>query len=248
MQKLAIATGTRYISSHEADFEFKIGKSRNCGANFMLHDEVVSRLRHILMEGEIAPGARIPERELCASLGISRTPLREALKVLAAEGLVVLLPNRGSRAAKLTQKDVKELFEVCEALEATAGELACPRITDEQLHEIAALQANMVEHYRAGDLLSYYRCNRLIHEAIVRAADNAVLAGFYESIAARIRRARFITPMSSEHWTLAVQEHEGILNALQRRDAGGLAHILRNHLRRKREEVVQAGFAEASSY
>jgi len=76
----------------------------------MLHDEVISRLRHILTEGEIAPGARIPERELCASLGISRTPLREALKVLAAEGLVVLLPNRGSRAAKLTQRDVKELF------------------------------------------------------------------------------------------------------------------------------------------
>jgi DNA-binding GntR family transcriptional regulator len=76
----------------------------------MLHDEVVCRLRHILMEGEIAPGAKIPERELCASLGISRTPLREALKVLAAEGLVVLLPNHGSRAAKLTQNDVKELF------------------------------------------------------------------------------------------------------------------------------------------
>jgi DNA-binding GntR family transcriptional regulator len=86
----------------------------------------------------------------------------------------------------------------------------------------------------------------VIHESIVRAADNAVLAGLYESISARIRRARFITPMSPEHWTLAVQEHEGILNALQRRDASGLAHILRTHLRRKREEVVQAGFAEAS--
>src|SRR6202008_3034758 len=121
----------------------------------MLHDEVISRLRHILTEGEIAPGAKIPERELCASLGISRTPLREALKVLAAEGLVVLLPNRGSRAAQLTQRDVKELFEVCEGLEAAAGELACPRITDLQLHEIAALQADMVEHYRARDLLSY---------------------------------------------------------------------------------------------
>ena len=194
----------------------------------MMHDEVVSRLRHVLTEGEIAPGARIPERDLCASFGISRTPLREALKVLAAEGLVVLLPNRGSRAAKLTQKDVKELFEVCETLEAAAGELACPRISDEQLSEIAVLQADMVEHYRARDLLSYYRCNRLIHEAIVRAADNAVLAGFYESIAARIRRARFITPMSPEHWALAIQEHEGILNALQRRDSSGLAHILRN--------------------
>jgi DNA-binding GntR family transcriptional regulator len=213
----------------------------------MMHDEVVSRLRHLLTEGEIPPGARIPERELCASLSISRTPLREALKVVAAEGLVVLLPNRGSRAAKLTQKDVKELFEVCEALEATAGELACPHISDQQLHEIAALQANMVEHYRARDLIAYYRCNRLIHEAIVRAADNAVLAGFYESVAARIRRARFITPMSPEHWALAVSEHEGMLNALQRRDASGLAHILRTHLRRKRDEVVQAGFAEPGS-
>src|SRR5205085_2971359 len=211
----------------------------------MMHDEVVSRLRHKLTEGEIAPGARIPERELCASFAISRTPLREALKVLAAEGLVVLLPNRGSRAAKLTQKDVKELFEVCEALEATAGELACPRVTDDQLAEIASLQAKMVEYFRAGDLLSYYRCNRLIHESIVRAADNAVLAGFYESVSGRIRRARFITPMSPEHWAIAVAEHEAILNALQRRDSSGLAHILRTHLRRKREEVVQAGFAEA---
>src|SRR3979411_704246 len=212
----------------------------------MMHDEVVSRLRHLLTEGEIPPGARIPERELCASLSISRTPLREALKALAAEGLVGLLPNRGSRAAKLTQTDVQELFDGCEAREAHDGGLACPRMSDQQLREIAALQASMVEHYRARDLLSYYRCNRLIHESIVRAADNAVLAGLYESIAARIRRARFITPMSSEHWALAIREHEGMLNALQRRDASGLAHILRSHLRRKREEVVQAGFAEAS--
>jgi DNA-binding GntR family transcriptional regulator len=212
----------------------------------MMHDEVVGRLRHMLTEGEIPPGSRIPERELCDTLGISRTPLREALKVLAAEGLVVLLPNRGSRAAKLTRKDVRELFEVCEALEATAGELAGQRISDGQLGEIGALQARMVEHYQARDLLSYYRCNRQIHEAIVRAADNAVLAGFYESVSGRIRRARFITPMTEEHWALAIQEHEGILNALQRRDGGGLAHILRNHLRRKREEVVLAGFAEGN--
>src|SRR6476469_2134187 len=178
----------------------------------MLHDEVISRLRHILTEGEIAPGSRIPERELCASLGISRTPLREALKVLAAEGLVVLLPNRGSRAAKLTQRDVKELFEVCEALEATAGELACPRISDQQLREIASLHASMVEHYRARDLPPYYRCNRLIHESIIRAADNAVLAGLDEPISARIRRARFSTRMCPEHRALAIEEHEGILN------------------------------------
>src|SRR5437868_1330034 len=82
----------------------------------MLHEEVVGRIRAILLDGEITPGARIPERELCERLQISRTPLREALKVLAAEGLVQLLPHRGSRAAKLTDKDVRDLFEVCQGL------------------------------------------------------------------------------------------------------------------------------------
>lgn len=212
----------------------------------MLHDEVVSRVRHMLMEGEIPPGARVPERDLCLTLGISRTPLREALKVLAAEGYVVLLPNRGARAAKLTQKDVQDLFEVCESLEAAAGELACQRITDEQVQRIAGLHNEMVSHYRNRDLPQYYRCNRSIHEAIVDEADNAVLASLYESVTSRIRRARFVAPMPPTHWELAVQEHEAILNALQRRDGAGLSHILRRHLRHKRQEVERAGFAEST--
>ena len=205
----------------------------------MLHEEVVGRIRAILLDGEIPPGARIPERELCERLEISRTPLREALKVLAAEGLVQLLPHRGSRAAKLTDKDMRDLFEVCQGLEALAGELACERID-----AIAAAHAEMVHHHREGDLIQYYRGNRAIHEAIVAAAGNPVLAGLYTSVTARIRRARYVTPMTPERWALAVKEHDAILNALQRRDGVGLAHILRAHLRHKREEVLQAGFAE----
>lgn len=210
----------------------------------MLHEEVVSRLRDILLEGEVPPGARIPERELCLKLNISRTPLREALKVLAAEGLVLLLPNRGSRAARLTDKDVHDLFEVCQGLEALAGELACERVTEEQLQEIAEAHAAMVAHYRDGDLTQYYRRNRQIHEAIVAAACNPVLSGLYDSVTARIRRARYLTPMTPPRWATAIREHEAILNALQRRDALGLAHILRAHLRHKREEILKAGFAE----
>jgi DNA-binding GntR family transcriptional regulator len=211
----------------------------------MLHEEVVGRIRAILLDGEIPPGARIPERDLCDKLQISRTPLREALKVLAAEGLVQLLPNRGSRAAKLTDKDMRDLFEVCQGLEALAGELACERITDAQIAEIAAAHAAMARHYRDNDLLQYYRCNRQIHEAIVTAASNPVLSGLYGSVTARIRRARSVTPMTPHRWALALQEHEAILNALQRRDGVGLAHILRTHLRHKREEVLQAGFADS---
>ena len=211
----------------------------------MLHDEVVARVRHMILDGEIPPGARIPERELCAKLKISRTPLREALKVLGAEGLVLLLPNRGSRAAKVTTKDLENLFEICQGLEALAGELACERISDAEFTAIGELHDAMTKNFQAGDLAQYYRCNRLIHEAIVQASHNPALVGLYETVTARIRRARYVTPMSGERWKAAMREHEAILNALARRDGFGLAHILRTHLRTKREEVVRAGFAES---
>ena len=213
----------------------------------MLHEEVVTRVRHLLIEGEIPPGGRVPERDLCVALGISRTPLREALKVLAAEGHVILLPNRGARAAKLTSKDVRDLFEVCEGLEAIAGELACRRITDAELAGIAELHKEMERHYERRDLNPYYRCNRAIHEAIVRAADNPVLSSLYDFVTARIRRARYVVPMPPERWRLALREHEAILNALERRDGPGLSLILRRHLRNKRQELEWAGFAEAKS-
>jgi DNA-binding GntR family transcriptional regulator len=212
----------------------------------MLHEEVVSRVRAMLLEGEIPPGARIPERELCDKLAISRTPLREALKVLAAEGLVVLLPHRGSRAAKLTDEDVQDLFEVCQGLEALAGELACERIDDAHLSEIRVAHNAMLVHYHERDLTQYYRRNRQIHEAIVAAAANPVLSAMYESVTARIRRARYVTPMSPQRWAMAIEEHEGIINALARRDGVSLAHILRAHLRHKRAETSSAGFVEGS--
>ena len=198
----------------------------------------------MLVEGEIPPGSRVPERELCESFGISRTPLREALKVLAAEGQVVLLPNRGARAARLTVRDVRELFDVCEGLEAIAGELACEHISAAALAELRALTDEMRVHYDRRELIPYYRCNRAIHEGIVRAAGNAVLASFYESVTARIRRARYVVPMPPDHWAMAMLEHDAIVNALARRDGPGLSHILRTHLRVKRRYLLDAGFTE----
>lgn len=102
----------------------------------------------------------------------------------------------------------------------------------------------MVACYEADDMARYFRCNRLIHEAIVRAADNAPLNALYDSVAARIRGVRYLAPMPKEHWAVAIKEHEGILNALERRDGQGLAHILRHHLRVKRNQVEEAGLSE----
>ena len=210
----------------------------------MLHEDTISRLRTLLIEGQIAPGSRIQEQTLCAELGISRTPLREALKVLAAEGHVVLLPHRGARAAKLTMKDVRDLFDVSAALESAAGELACQRISEEDIAHITSLHEDIAQHFAAGVMEPYYACNRAIHEAIVKASDNPVLVGLYDGVNTRIRRARYVAPMTQAHWRTAMLEHEAMLNALQRRDGAMLALVLKTHLRHKAEEVERAGFAE----
>jgi DNA-binding GntR family transcriptional regulator len=211
----------------------------------MLHKDVVERLRDKLIEGVMPPGSRVPEKDLCAEFGISRTPLREALKVLAAEGYVVLLPNRGARVAKMTRNDLEELFAVCGGMEALAGELACKHATDAEISEVKALHDQMAQCYAGRDLAGYYPLNRAIHEAIVRATHNSVLTTLYENVSARIRRARFVVPMPPDHWQLAMAEHEAILNALQRRDAAVLSSILKTHLRNKLEQVEKAGFAES---
>src|SRR5438034_10815448 len=135
----------------------------------MLHEEVVGRVRAMLLDGEIPPGARIPERDLCEKLQISRTPLREALKVLAAEGLVQLLPNRGSRAARLTDKDMRDLIEVCQVLGALAAELAFNRITADEIVDAATAHSAIIRHYGNRDLLHYYWSNRCIHRSIIAA-------------------------------------------------------------------------------
>jgi DNA-binding GntR family transcriptional regulator len=198
-----------------------------------LHETVVGQLRDIIVEGILAPGARIAERQLCESLGVSRTPLREALKVLASEGLVELLPNRGARVARLDDSDIENMFQVMGALEALAGSLACTQISEAELAEIAALHYEMLAQYMRRDLPGYFRLNQAIHAAIVAAARNPILAATYQSLAARIRRARYFANLSDERWQHAVAEHEAILQTLQARDGPRLARLLEAHLHNK---------------
>src|ERR1700760_4866049 len=130
-----------------------------------LHDQVVARLRTMLVEGRIAPGAKLNERTLSEQLRVSRTPLREAIKLLAAEGLVDLLPNRGAVAVRLNEADVMHTFEVLATLEGTSGELAAMRITHAERAEIRALHYEMRACHARRDLSGYYRLNARIHRA-----------------------------------------------------------------------------------
>jgi DNA-binding GntR family transcriptional regulator len=200
-----------------------------------LHDEVLARLRDYIVEGSLSDGARIPERELCTQFGVSRTPLREALKVLASEGLVDLLPNRGARVRALKAEDYKELFDLMGGLEALAGRLACESISAAQYAEIEALHHEMYGFYLRRDLHEYFRCNQLIHQKIVDAADNSALSAMYATVAGQIRRLRYAANLDAkrDRWAEAVREHETILDALRRRAGAELSDILFKHLRNK---------------
>jgi len=210
------------------------------------YDDVVSGIRDLIIEGDIAAGARISERELCDRFGVSRTPLREALKVLASEGLVELTPNRGARVTRLTEQDVEDMFEVMGTLEALAGELAAQRITDEELAEVKAMHYQMALHHARHELMAYFRLNQAIHRKIFEISRNRSLVTVYNTLAGRIRRPRYLANISETRWAQALKEHEAILAALEAKDGAALGLILKDHLRNTSETVKQALRAEAT--
>lgn len=195
-----------------------------------LHEEVTERIRDMIVEGELPAGTRISEKELCAAFDISRTPLRESLKVLAAEGLLELLPNRGAVVSRLSVEEVGNVLEVMAALEVTAAERACRMITDAQLAALEHLHDRMVGHFRRDELMDYFKTNQQIHEAIIVAAGNPILLKTYLGLSGRIRRIRYIGHVRAARWQQAVAEHEAILDALKQRDAERLTGLMRDHL------------------
>jgi DNA-binding GntR family transcriptional regulator len=204
-----------------------------------LHEQVAQRLRQMLVEGRIAPGAKLNERELSERLNVSRTPLREAIKMLAAEGLVELLPNRGAVAVSLNEADILNTFEVMGGLEAQAGELAAERITGQELAEIQAMHFEMMAAYTRRDLSAYYTLNARIHSAISAAAKNPVLTQVYQQVNARLQALRFRSNQDGEKWKNAMKEHDKMIEALAAHDGAAMREVLLSHLRNKREVVLE---------
>lgn len=211
-----------------------------------LHEEVAGRLREWITEGLLAPGERLNERVLCGRLAVSRTPLREAFRVLAAQNLVVLHPHRGATVAAPSADDVRHLFELMAALEGLSGELAAQRHDPADLREIRALHFEMLAAHARGDLPGYYRLNRAIHAAINACARNPMLTQTYDSVNLRIQHLRFRSNFNRAKWDAAVAEHERMLEALERRDARTMRALLEEHLRAKLEAVLEgAAVADA---
>ena len=207
-------------------------------ARSTLPEAAAERLRTLIIEGELAPGTKLNERELSERLGVSRTPLREAFRMLAADGLLVQLPNRGAQVVAMSPADVRDAFEVMAALEGLAGELAAARITDDEVDGLRALQAEMDAAHAAQDLPAYYRVNREIHDRLNAIAANPVLANAYRALNARLHSLRFRSNLNQAKWDKAVAEHRSMIAALAARDGAALRDVLIQHLRAKQQAVL----------
>lgn len=203
-----------------------------------LHDQVARRLRALIQSGQMKPSERLNEGALAERFGISRTPLREAIKILATEGLLELLPNRGARVAQFSEAEVDDMLEVIAALEATAGELAARRISEDELAAIERMNTRMVKAYAARNIPEYFEINRLIHEAIMRASGNATLARIYGTLSGRIQRARFAAHKTAGQWEEAMGDHHAMVELLRARDGEALGRLLRAHVLSKKPVII----------
>lgn len=202
-----------------------------------LHDEVITRLRDAIIEDRLAPNERLNERVLCVRYGVSRTPLREALKVLAQEGLVTLLPHKGAVVTPLTVAELEQTIDVMRPLEKLAGELVATEIGDHGIAEIRALHHEMCAFHARQDLPSYFKANQAIHRRLVEESGNRILSSTYEGLNTRIRRFRYRANLSRERWDRAVAEHDEMLKALVARDGPELGKLMAQHLVNKAAAV-----------
>ncbi|MFN7103004.1 MAG: GntR family transcriptional regulator [Pseudorhizobium sp.] len=196
-----------------------------------LHGTLVVQLRAILMEGALPGGARIPEAELCRRFAVSRTPLREALKVLAAEGFVILRPNRGAIVAPVDLEEIGPLFEFKGALERLIGLTAADRATGEEISALEAIHVELNAVLQLGDHDGYTRLNYTFHRGLAQATRNPVLIQSYETVQHRIWRYRFLVNEHDSRLQQSFAEHERIVIALKARTPLDLADRLEFHNR-----------------
>jgi DNA-binding GntR family transcriptional regulator len=208
---------------------------------------VADVLRDLIVSGAVAPGTRLTEMELCRTFNRSRSPVREAIRVLTSEGLIELLPNRGVRVRLPDIEEILQTFSVIGTLDAMAGELAAANISIADTTRIRELHYSMVVAFEAGDLPNYYRLNQAIHQAIWQASENRILVQELERLNAWVRPYRFAVNVRHESWRKSVLDHENILIALINRDGRRLGQILRLHLPSK-ADVLRAQLVITSAH
>jgi DNA-binding GntR family transcriptional regulator len=203
-----------------------------------LYEQAATRLRQLIVRGDLAPGQQLLEADLSDALGVSRTPLREALKQLASEGLVELRLNRSTIVAPLRRDELIELFEALSGIERCAAELAATRMGARDFDQLETMQGRIEWHHDRGEMRDYFEINQQIHGAIVGFARNNVLKATHDVLLPRAERARFFGLSVLGRWEESVRDHRDILDALKARDAERAGQLLGHHVRRTGEVVA----------
>lgn len=194
------------------------------------HGQICDHIKEMIVRGDLAAGERINEKELCDLFGVSRTPVREALKVLAAEGMVELLPNRGSKVTSPSRQEIRHLFAVIASLERLAAETVALEASNEQLAELRAIHDQMLVRYQRRERELYFDLNHRIHEMIIALAGNTELTRTHSDLMTRARAPRFIAITSESRWEESVKEHELVMTAIELRDSRFAGEILFRHV------------------
>lgn len=194
-----------------------------------LHQDAVAVLRRLILSGELPPGERLREVVMSERLGMSRTPVREAFRTLAAEGLVDLLPNRSVVVSEVNVEDSVDVFAVLGAMEALAGQFACYRMTQAQIDELTELQQTLEREFQMADRVGYTDTNRRIHELLVEGSGNTSLILAWRMILPRAERARTLNNLDRRRWGEAVNEHRAMLDAIIARDGPRLSTLMQEH-------------------
>ena len=212
-----------------------------------LASEAADTLREFILLGKLAPGVPVPERDLAEALGISRTPLKEALRLLEGEGLIVYGPTRRPRVADPSLDEINDWLRVQGALEALAGELACQHASDGALAEITRINDSIKEARDSEGQLEAFRADMRFHEAIVTASGNAALAETHATYNARLWRVRFLSSQRIPSREATRREHLNIVEALNARDVAAAKQALQTHLRTA-ETNIAAAVAEPAAH
>ncbi|MGQ9497394.1 MAG: GntR family transcriptional regulator [Desulfotomaculales bacterium] len=209
-----------------------------------LRELVFESLREAIIQGRLKPGERLMELTLAEELGVSRTPVREAIRKLELEGFVIMVPRKGAYVSGITEKDINDVFEVRAALEALAAGLAAERITEEELDELERSLVRLAEASVAGDIDAVVEQDTKFHDLIYRASRNERLIQIVSNLQDQIQRFRLATLSRPGRTRRAVEEHKKIVEAIAERNVELAQQLAREHIENAEANLLN-GFGEA---
>jgi DNA-binding GntR family transcriptional regulator len=202
-----------------------------------LHEEIANNLRELIMSGELQEGDKIKEDKLCSSMGISKTPLREALRVLSVEGLIRLVPNRGSFVSTPTFEEIREMFDVMSVLEGVCARAAAEKMGEKDLAALEKLHKKLEENHRRKAQREYIRINNQYHSFVQKLAGNRTLNQIVNGLRQKILLYRYQSLNLPERFAQSIQEHRDLLEAFRNKDPKKAETLMRRHLKKQCEAL-----------